>query len=84
MVVSPKLTVRACANNDMNENGIKGEGLPPAGVSWPRSMSLVLIKLLLGGLVESGHRMITGFLWNVIIAATRSYWLQEKNAQYMY
>ena len=67
----------------------KQKGSHPAGVSWPSSMSPVVIKLLLGGLDESGHRRITGLLWNVIITANQvvleknAQVVQEKNAQYM-
>ena len=49
----------------------KGKASRLVGVSWPSSMSPFVIKLLLGGLGESGHRRIPGLLWNVIITANQ-------------
>ena len=80
VVVSPKtlssqesnMDYPNIVNNGVNETGTEGEGLSPGRcLMAPSSMSPVVIKLLLGGLGESGHRMITGLLWNVIIAASQ-------------
>ena len=56
-------------NNSVNEIGAEGEGLSPGRCLMAQQHEPVIIKLLIGRLGESGHKMITGLLWNVIVAA---------------